>query len=185
MMDELNTALNNTKLGKSSGPDGILPEILVFGGDYLKSSLLLLFNRFWDTEVIPGDLIDANITVFFKKGDRSLYNNYRGISLLSIVGKVFADIILQRLHILAERVYAESQSGYRKGRSTVDNIFTSRQVMEKRREHQKDLHIAFIYFTKAFDCVNRELCFVILEKIGYPVVRVRVRVRLSRPYTPM
>ena len=37
MMDELNTALNNTKLGKSSGPDGILPEILVFGGDYLKS----------------------------------------------------------------------------------------------------------------------------------------------------
>ena len=67
MMDELNTALNNTKLGKSSGPDGILPEILVFGGDYLKSSLLLLFNRFWDTEVIPADLIDANITVLFKK----------------------------------------------------------------------------------------------------------------------
>ena len=127
MMDELNTALNNTKLGKSSGPDGIhvLPEILVFGGDYLKSSLLLLFNRFWDTEVIPGDLIDANITVFFKKGDHSLCNNYRGISLLSIVGKVFGDIILQRLHILAERIYAESQSGYRKGRSTIDGIFTS------------------------------------------------------------
>ena len=187
MMDELNTALNNTKLGKSSGPDGILPEILVFGGDYLKSSLLLLFNCFWDTEVIPGDLIDANITVFFKKGDRSLCNNYRGISRLSIVGKVFAGIILQRLHILAERVYAESQSGYRKGRSTIDDIFASCQVMEKRREHQKDLHIAFIDFTKAFDFVNRELCFVILEKIGYPVVRirVRVRVRLSRPYTPM
>ena len=114
MMDELNTALNNTKLGKSSGPDGILREILVFGGDYLRSSLLLLFNRFWDTEVIPGDLIDANITVLFKKGDRSLSNNYRGISLFSIVGKVFADIILQRLHILAQRVYAESQSSYRK-----------------------------------------------------------------------
>ena len=169
MMDELNTALNNTKLGKSSGPDGILPEILVFGGDYLKSSLLLLFNRFWDTEVIPGDLIDANITVLFKKGDRSLCNNYRGISLLSIVGKVFADIILQRLHILAERVYAESQSGYRKGRSTIDGIFTLRQMMEKSREHQKDLHIAFIDFKKAFDCVNRELLFVILEKIGCPV----------------
>ena len=185
MMDELNTALNNTKLGKSSGPDGIhiLPEILVFGGDCLKSSLLLLFNRFWDTKVIPGDLIDANITVFFKKGDHSLCNNYRGISLLSIVGKVFGDVILQRLHILAERIYAESQSGYRKGRSTIDGIFTSRQVLEKSREHQKDLHIAFIDFTKAFDCVNHELCFVILEKIGYPLFRVRVR--LSRPYTPM
>ena len=111
----------------------------MFGGDYLKSSLLLLLNRFWDTEVIPGDLmiIDANITVLFKKGDRSLCNNYRGISLRSIVGKIFADIILQRLHILAERVYAESQSGYRKGRSTIDGIFTLRQVMEKSREIQK------------------------------------------------
>jgi len=94
-IDILDTALNNTKLGKSPGPDGILPEILVLGGDYLKPSLLLLFNRIWDTEVIPGDLIDANITVLFKKGDRSLCNNYRGISLLSVVGKVFADIILQ------------------------------------------------------------------------------------------
>ena len=138
MMDELNTALNNTKLGKSSGPDGILPEILVFGGDYLKSSLLLLFNHFWDTEVIPGDLIDANITVLFKKGDRSLGNNIAyGISLLSIVGKLFADIILQRLHILAERVYAESQSGYRKGRSTIDSIFTLRQVMEEKRTSKR------------------------------------------------
>ena len=146
----------------------------MFGGDYLKSSLLLLFNRFWDTEVIPGDLIDANITVLFKKGDRSLCNSYRGISLLSIVGKVFADIILQRLHILAERVYAESQSGYRKGRSTIDGIFTLRQVIEKSREHPKDLHIAFIDFTKAFDCVNRELLFVILEKIGCPVKMTKI-----------
>ena len=146
----------------------------MFGGDYLKSSLLLLFNRFWDTEVIPADLIAANITVLFKKGDRSLCNNYRGISLLSIVGKVFADIILQRLHILAERVYAESQSGYRKGRSTIDGIFTLRQVMGKSREHQKDLHIAFIDFTKAFDCVNRELLFVILEKIGCPVKMTKI-----------
>ena len=136
MMDELNTALNNTKLGKRPGPDGILSKILLFGGDYLKSSLLLLFNRFWDTKVISVDLIDANITVLFKKGDRSLCNNYRGISLLSIVGKVFADIILQRLHILAERVYAESQSGYR-NRSTIDGIFTLRQVMERAENIKK------------------------------------------------
>ena len=141
----------------------------MLGGDYLKPSLLLLFNRSWDNEVIPGDLIDANITVLFKKGDRGLCNNYRGISLLSVVGKVFADIILQRLHILAERVSAESHSGYHKDEGTIDGIFTLLQVMEKDREHQNDLHIAFIDFTKAFDCVNRKLLFITLEKIGCPV----------------
>ena len=46
--------------------------------------------------------------------------------------------------------------------------------MEKSREHQKDLHIAFIDFTKAFDCVNRELLFVILEKIGCPVKMTKI-----------
>ena len=46
--------------------------------------------------------------------------------------------------------------------------------MEKSREHQKDLHIAFIDFTKAFDCVNRELLFFILEKIGCPVKMTKI-----------
>ena len=84
------------------------------------------------------------------------------------------------LHILAERgVYAESQSGYCKGRSTIDGIFTLRQVMEKSREHQKDLHIAFIDFSKAFDFENRELLFFILELIGCPVKMKKIIKALS------
>ena len=57
---------------------------------------------------------DANIVILNKnKGDRNDCNNYRGISLLSIVGKVFARVVLKRLQALAERVYPESQCGFR------------------------------------------------------------------------
>ena len=91
-----------------------------------------------------------------QKGDRSHCGNYRGISLFSIVGKVFADIILQRLKKLAELIYVQSQSGYRSGRSTIDGIFTLRQLMEKSREQRRNMYIAFVDFTKAFDTVNRE-----------------------------
>ena len=122
---------------KNPGPDGVLAEVLVNGGARLRTFLLTMVTIFWSTENIPTDLIDPNITILYKKGDRSHCGNYRGISLLSIVGKVFADIILQRLKNLAELIYAQSQSGYRSGRSTIDGIFTLRQLMEKSREQQE------------------------------------------------
>ena len=133
---ELDQALRNTRLGKSPGPDGILPEILVNVGHRLRAFLLVLFNICWVTEIIPLDWMDANIAILLKKGDRSHCSNYRGISLLSAVGKVLADVILQRLHLLVEFMYPQSQSGYRNGRSTIDGIFTLRQLMEKTREQR-------------------------------------------------
>ena len=69
---------------------------------------------------------DGNITKLYKnKRDSSDCNNYCGISLLSIVGKVFTCVaVLNRLQSLAERVYPEAQCGFRGGRSTVDMIFS-------------------------------------------------------------
>jgi len=81
------------------------------------------------------------------------------VSLPSVVGKAFADILLQPLQDLAESVYSESQSGYRKNRGTVNGIFTLDQIMEKSREQEQNLHIDF---TKAFNCVNRGLLFAAL-----------------------
>ena len=144
-MQKLDKALSNTKLGKSPGSDGIIPVVLVHGGfRFLRDLLLILFNIFWTTEDIPSDLINPNITILFKKGDRSMCGNYRGISLLSVVGKLFADIILQRLQLIAEFIYPQSQSGYRNGRSTIDGIFTIRQLMEKTRAQRRSLYILYL-----------------------------------------
>ena len=166
--EELDKAIKNMKSGKSPGPDGIVPEIIIHGGHALKHYLLTIFNIFWITEFIPSDLINPNIAILFKKGDRRQCGNYRGISLLSVVGKLIADMILQRLSTLTGNVYPESQQGYRAGRGTIDGIFTVRQLMEKSREQHCNLYIAFIDFTKAFDTVNRSMLFSILEKIGCP-----------------
>ena len=108
------------------------------------------------------------VTLYKKKGERNDCNNYRGISLLSIVGKVFARVILMRLQKLAERIYPESQCGFRAGRSTIDMIFSLRQLQEKCREQHMALCIAFIDLTKAFDLVSRDGLFKFLPKIGCP-----------------
>ena len=69
---------------------------------------------------------------------------------MSVVGKVFARVVLGRLQTLAEMVLPESQCGFRAGRSTTDMIFTLAQLQEKSREQRQPLYIAFEDLTKAF-----------------------------------
>ena len=112
---------------------------------------------------------DAKIVTLFKyKGDRSDCNNYRGISLLSVVGKVFAQVVLARVQILADCIYPESQCSFRSGRSTVDMIVSVRQLQEKCREQQQPLYLAFISLTKTFDLVSRTGLFKLLAKNRLP-----------------
>ena len=75
--------------------------------------------------------------------------------LLSIIGKAFTRLVLNRLQTLAERLYPEELCGFRAGRSTIDMIFSLRQLQEKCPEQRKHLHIALIDLTKAFDLVSR------------------------------
>jgi hypothetical protein len=81
------------------------------------------------------------------KGDRSDCNNYRGISLLNIAGKLFAQVALRRLHIIAENIYPESQCVFGAERSTMDMIFSLRQLQEKSCEQKQPLYIAFVDLT--------------------------------------
>ena len=92
----------------------------------------------------------------YKKGDRTDCGNYRGISLLSIAGRIFARILLNRLstHITPE-VVPETQRGFRGNRSTVDMTFCLRQLQEKCIEQDQPLYMVFVDFSKAFDTVGR------------------------------
>ena len=87
---------------------------------------------------------DANkVTLYKNKGDRGDCNNYRGISLLNIVGKLFAKVVLMKLRVLAAKIYLESQCGFRAKWATMDMIFSLRQLQEKCREQEKPLYVAF------------------------------------------
>ena len=92
----------------------------------------------------------------FKKGDKAECENYRGISLLSTIGKVLARVLANRLLPLSEGVLPESQCGFCPSRGTADIIFTARQLQEKCSEQRQPLYMAFIDLTKAFDMVDRQ-----------------------------
>ncbi|MCG8431359.1 MAG: reverse transcriptase family protein, partial [Candidatus Omnitrophica bacterium] len=168
-IDEVQQAIDDLGCGKAPGNDGIPAEVYKCGQAAILPLLHLLLLMCWEQGTVPQDMRDANIITLYKnKGDRSDCNNYRGISLLSIAGKIFARVILKRLQTLAEQVYPEAQCGFRANRSTIDMIFSLRQVQEKCREQQQPLYMAFIDLTKAFDLVSRKGLFQLLKKIGCP-----------------
>ena len=150
-------------------------EVLQCAKSTLLHHLYELLCQCWEEGYVPQDMRDANIvTLYKKKGDRNDCNNYRGISLLSVLGKVFARVALQRLQQVAERVYPESQCGFRVQRPTTDMIFTLRQLQEKCREKKQPPFIVFVDLTKAFDLVRRKGLFHLLEKIGCPQKLLKV-----------
>ena len=106
------------------------------------------------------------VSPIHKKGDKLDPANYRAISLLSVPGKVFSRMLLNKIKLKVEQSLGESQFGFRVGRRTVDAIFVVRQIMEKAKEHQVDLHFHFIDFKAAFDTIWREALWKMLRAIG-------------------
>ena len=168
-MDEMARAIAGLKDGKAPGGDGIPAEVWKHGGENLFSRLHQLITNAWEVGSVPQAWKDASIVTIYKKGDRTDSGNYRGISLLSIAGKIFAKILLNRLstHITPE-VVPETQCGFRGNRSTVDMIFCLRQLQEKCIEQDRPLYMVFVDFSKAFDTVGRTGLWQLLRKYGCP-----------------
>lgn len=165
---EIEQAISMMKNNKSPGLDNITSEMLKAGEITMVSLLETLFEKIWYEEAIPVEWKQAVIVPIHKKGSKAKCENYRGISLLSVPGKVLSRILYNRLFPFINSVLSDTQCGFRHGRSTIDMIFTTRQVIEKAIEQNTQLSIGFIDISKAFDCVDRRTLFLVLEKVGCP-----------------
>ena len=166
--DELLDAIAATKENKAPGECGIPAEVWKHGGLKLKERLHDLIVYIWRYEQMPQNWKNANIVPIFKKGSRKLCGNYRGISLLSIAGKIMARIILNRIiEKITPNILPETQCGFRNSRSTIDMVFSLRQIQEKCTEQNMEMYAVFIDFTKAFDTVSREGLWSVLKKFGF------------------
>lgn len=103
-----------------------------------------------------------------KKGNLSIVDNYRGITLLSTLGKLFTRILNNRLCFWSDcyNVLIDVQMGFRHGFSTVDNMFVLRALIDTLMSQKKKLYCAFVDFRKAFDYVNRDCLWYKLLKNG-------------------
>ena len=166
--EEIKKAISRLKRGKAGGESGILSELVLDGGQALHSKLKDLMFLVWESEKVPSDWCNAVIVPIPKKGDILECDNWRGISMLEVVGKILARVIQDRLQEVVEEEVLESQCGFRKGRGCVYMIIVVRQLAEKVVEHCTKRFILFIDFQKAYDSVPRKALWIVLEKYGVP-----------------
>jgi exonuclease III len=170
---EVRGAVRSLKSGKAAGVDEIRPEMLKALGPQGISWLTRVFRVAWESGRVPLDWQTGVVVPLFKKGDQRECCNYRGITLLSIPGKLFAKVLNSRLSEIVEHKIQDEQCGFRRGRGVTDQLFTLQQVIEKAWEYDIPLYNAFVDLEKAYDRVDRGRLWSILEEYGVDLPLIR------------
>lgn len=171
---EVEVAIQRLKNNKAAGADGLPAELFKTGGNELVGCMHQLICKVWLSESMPDDWNLSMICPILKKGDATLRTNYRGISLLPVAYKVLTSVMCERLRPYAEALIGPYQCGFRPGRSTVDQIFTLRQILEKSHENQIDTYHLFVDFKAAFDSPLRDRLFATMSELGIPAKLTRL-----------
>ena len=165
--EEVNFAICKIKSKKSAGPDGIGMTFYKLSAPVIIPYLVKLFNEIFSTGMIPDSWAESIIIPIFKTGSRTEPGNYRGISLINALCKIFTFILNRRLQIWCEEnnIIHESQAGFRKHYSTTDNVFTLMAMIQKYLSRPKGrFYCIFIDFAKAFDSVHHNIIWDALKR---------------------
>ena len=152
-----------------------------------------MFIRLFANGEYPESLGEGIIVPIFKSGNPNDIQNYRGITLINIFGKLYSQVLLNRLSKWAERhnVLSKNQLGLQRGKSTVECIFLLNSIVSKVINSGDKLYCCFIDYEKAFDRIDRSLLWhkLIFENVSskfvkafksmYDVVRACIRYNYS------
>jgi hypothetical protein len=177
--EEIFKAIRKLRMGSAPGEDGTLVDILKTAADAVNNSklrgentvvdaLVLLFNFVFESEVWPERWGDGLIVPLHKHDSRLDPGNYRPITLLAVVGKLFGSVVNARLQIFSEATgsISDEQGGFRRNRSTSDQIFILREVLASRKERDLPTYATYIDARKAYDTVWREQAYVRIHDSG-------------------
>ena len=127
-----------------------------------------IIGEMWDQEEIPTGWKEGYLVKPSKKGDLQECKNCRGIILLSVPGKILNRIILDRLKIVVDVRLRDHQAGFRKDRSSTDQIIMLRIIIEQSIEWESSFYINFVDYEKAFHIPDWETLWKLLRQYGIP-----------------
>ena len=163
-------AIDKLENKSSSGHDGISNKLLKLLKMEQSKSLTLIINQMITTDIFPDSFKISKITPLFKKGDASLLSNYRPISLLPTISKIFKRILYNQLYeyFNGNNLLAEQQYGFRTNHSTEYAAVKLVDTISKEMESGSTPTALYIDLSKAFDTLSFD---ILLYKLNYYVVK--------------
>ena len=147
--------LRDLKPHKAPGPDAIPNLVLKTCSTSISKSLSIIYQSSLNSGTLPDDWLTANISSAYKKGDRHLPENYRPISLTSVPCKILEHILCKHLmnHFEKHNLLTNLNHGFRSGYSCESQLLTTAHDLLNSFERDKQVDIAILDFSKAFDTV--------------------------------
>ena len=167
---EVQSAVKSFKNGKCRGTDKVSPEQLKYNNSHkVLLHITILLVTIWTTFKVPSTWLVSSITCLFKnKGSRAEAKNYRGISIMATCSKILSAIIINRIRVCYEKLISNSQFGFRSNKSTSDAIFVLRKTIEI---NSCEFYCCFIDLKAAYDWINRDMLFKVLEiRLQSPII---------------
>ena len=128
-------------------------KILIENADYFAEHICLQFNETIFSSKFPTSFKFANVTPVFKQGSRNQKDNYRSISLLPIISKIFEKLICRQLSNHFDNILSKFQCGFRKGYSPQHCLLLLIDKWKKANDNNKVFGALLAHLSKAFDCI--------------------------------
>lgn len=140
----------NINISKSQGPDQLHPKLLYELSSIICEPLSIVFNKSYNSGVLPDEWKKGQITALFKKGDKKEPANYRPVSLTSVVCKIFEKLIRQRIidHMNRNNLFSSKQFGFIGGRSTSLQLLTVLDKWTEILDNGGTIHAIYMDFRK-------------------------------------
>ena len=151
---------------KVSGGDEIPVELFQVLKDDVVKVLHTICQQIWKTQQWPQDWKRSVCIPIPKKGNAKECSDYLTIALISHASKVILKILQARLQQYMNHELRDVQAGFRKGRRARDQLANIRWIIEKAREFQKNIYFCLIDYARAFDCVDHNKLWKILQEMG-------------------
>ena len=166
-LEELQTSIGKLKACKAPGPDGILNELFMLLDDQNSLKLLEFYNSIWERGSVPNECKEAIVVSIYKgTGADTDPANYRPISRLNSIYKLFAAMLQSRLATQHESRIRATQYCFRPKRGTMHPLFILRRAMEWSEVTHTPLQFLFLDWKLAFDSIDYNSMMVALKRFG-------------------